>query len=132
MFNVSGLILWKGPGQHPKEQSTKLMRDAMLTDSTGSISLSVWEEHISTIPEGTFYTLTDCKVRYFHGKCLSTTKTTVVSEAEKQDVATQKQNTLVNLVCCPEILNVGVNIFLACNTTEKNQQHTRFKDRRVP
>ena len=102
----------------PKGQSTKLVRDAVLSDNTGSIPLSIWEEHISTIQEGRFYTLTDCRLQYYYGKCLSTTETAAVSEAEKQDVDTQQEKKVVSWVCCPEILNVGVNIFLACNTKD--------------
>lgn len=117
-FNVSGRITWKGPAQHPKEASTKLVRDAVLTDSTGSLPLSVWENQIDAIQDGQFYNLTQCRLRHYYGKCLSTSKSTTVTEAEAQDVTSRNDNKLVNWVCCPEILNAGANVFLACNTKD--------------
>lgn len=69
VFNVSGTIKWKGEATLPSEKATTQVRDAILTDTTGSIPLSVWGEHISTIEEGNFYTFTECKLRYFYGKC---------------------------------------------------------------
>lgn len=38
-FTVSGLIQWSGPPHKPTEESTKLVRDGTITDSSGSIKL---------------------------------------------------------------------------------------------
>ena len=45
----------------------------------------------------------------------STTKSTTVSAAEKQDLTKVKQQEIQNWICCPEILNVAVSPFLTCN-----------------
>lgn len=116
-FTVSGVVQWNGPPQKPTEESTKLVRDATITDSSGLIKLSVWEEHIDQINEGDFYTITNCKLRYFYGKCLSTTRATTVTEAVKQDVSAVQQKT-ENVLCCPEILNTSVNVYPVCNNKD--------------
>ena len=53
-FNVSGTIKWKGEAHVPSESTKKQVRYATLTDSTGSISMSIWGEHITSVKEGQF------------------------------------------------------------------------------
>jgi hypothetical protein len=73
MFTVSGLIQWSGPPHKPTQESTKLVRDGTITNSSGMLKLSVWEEHIiNQVKEGEYFMITDCKLRFYYGKCLST------------------------------------------------------------
>ena len=81
------------------------------------LELSVWEEHINQVKEGEFFTITDCKLRFYYGKCLSTMRTTTVAEAVKQDVVATPKNG-DNIICCPEILNVSVHTYPICNNKE--------------
>ena len=95
-FNVLGSIKWKGEAHIPSEKSTQSVLDATLTDTRGSIPLSIWGEHITAVEEGNFYTFTDCKLRHFYGTCLTPTKSTTVSAAEKQDLTKLKQQEIQN------------------------------------
>ena len=70
-FNVRGSIKWKGEAHIPSEKTTQFVRDATLTDTSGSIPLSIWGEHITAVQEGNFYTFAECKLRHFYGKCLN-------------------------------------------------------------
>lgn len=56
-FTVSGLVHLLGEPHHPNN-STKLVCDATITDDTGVINLSIWEEHIPQILNDQFYTIT--------------------------------------------------------------------------
>ena len=117
-FNVSGTIKWKGEAKVPSETTKKQVRDATLTDRTGSIPLSIWGEHIVSVKEGEFYTFTECRLRHYYGKCLTTTQSTTVSAAEKQDISKAVQQDVQTWICCPDILNVSVNPFLTCNNKD--------------
>ncbi|KAL9951677.1 hypothetical protein ACROYT_G044395 [Oculina patagonica] len=114
VFVVSGSIQWKGPIQKPSEDSNKEVRDALLTDSTGSITLSIWGEHINQVTEGNFYTFTACKLRHFYGKCLATTRSTTISQAKEQELSSAPQQ-LNTWLCCPDTLNVAINAYPVCN-----------------
>lgn len=116
-FMVTGLIEWSGSPQKPNEELNKIVRDGTITDSTGFIKISVWEEHIAQIEEGEFYTITGWKLRFYYGKCLSTTRTTTVTKAARQSVADVPKNNQT-IVCCPEILNVSVNMYPVCNNKD--------------
>ena len=59
---------------------------------------------------------TNSRFRHFYGKCLATTKLTVVSLAEAQDITKAVEQRKDHSLCCPEILNVHVISFLACNS----------------
>ena len=62
-FTVSGCIKWLGEPFKP-EHATKMVREAEITDPTGTINLSVWDSHIQQIEDNQFYTVTNCKL--FH------------------------------------------------------------------
>ena len=62
IFTVSGMIKWSGP-EITTEKNGAVMRNALLCDSTGTIKLSVWEDHIKQLEEHKFYTITDTKLR---------------------------------------------------------------------
>ena len=81
IFTVSGMIKWSGP-QTTSEKNGAVVRNVLLCDSTGTIELSIWQDHIKELDENKFYTITDTKLRYYYGKCLSTTKTTQITTAE--------------------------------------------------
>lgn len=108
VFNISGTLKWNGEAHIPSEKTTQMVRDSTFTDSTGSMPLSV----------GKFYAITNCRLRHFYGKCLATTKLTVVSTAEAQDITKAVEQRKDNLLCCPDILNVHVDSFLACNSKD--------------
>ena len=116
-FAVSGQIQWSAPAQKPNEDSEKQVRDGTITDSTGSIKLSVWEEHIEETQEGEFYTVTGCKLRFYYGKCLSTSREITVTGAAKQALpdTPKKESTIL---CYPEILNVAINMYPVYNNKD--------------
>lgn len=118
VFTVSGSIKWKGPAQRPNETSTKQVRDATLTDNSGSITLSIWGEHITQVTEEQFFTFTACKLRFYYGRCLTTTHATNVSKAEAQELSTASQEQLQSWICCPEVLNATVNAYPVCNNKD--------------
>ncbi len=64
----------------------------------------------------------DCRLRHFYSKGLTITQSTTVMEAEAQEVDTKNDNKLVNWGCCPEVLNVGANVFLGL-------QHQRLQNK---
>ena len=84
---MSGTIKWKGEAHVLSESIKKQVRDATLTDSTGSISMSILGELISAVKEGQFYTFTESRLRQYYGKCLTTTQLTTVSVAQNQDIS---------------------------------------------
>jgi hypothetical protein len=112
---VSGSVSWSGPAHAPADQSSKSVREGTLTDDSGTIKISVWEDHINQIQQEKFYTISSCKLRYFYGKCLATTKTTTVTDAEEQDISAVEKKVINNFICCPEIMNVSVNTYPICN-----------------
>ena len=108
-FTVSGCVLWTAPAHAPADNSSKSVREGTLTDNSGSIKISVWEDHINQIKQEKFYTISNCKLRYFFGKRLATTKTTTITDAEEQDVSTVEKEV---------IMNVPVNTYPVCNKKE--------------
>lgn len=72
----SGKALLKFP---PKKQ--QMVRDATVTDLTRAMSMSVWGEEISAT------LLTDCRLHHYYGRCLTTTKTTVISSVLKNKMS---------------------------------------------
>lgn len=124
IFTVSGMIKWKGP-QTTTEKNGAMVRNALLCDSTGTIELSVWEDYINQLDENKFYTITDTKLKYYYGKCLSTTKTTQIMTAEPQDLSQgtiTKDNT--QWLCCPSIMNVAINTYPVCNNKDCSKKIT--------
>lgn len=102
------MIKWSGP-ETTTEKNGAVVRNALLCNSTGTIKLSVWEDHIKQLAENKFYTITDTKLRHYCGKCLSTTKTTQIMNAVPQDLSQgtmTKDNT--QWLCCPSIMNVAI------------------------
>ena len=59
-FNVSGTIKWKGEAHVLSESTKKQVRGATLTDSTGSIPMSILGVHITSVMEGEFYAIKEC------------------------------------------------------------------------
>lgn len=124
IFTVSGMIKWSSP-ETTTEKNGAVVRNALLCDSTGTIELSVWQDHIKQLEENKFYTITDTKLRYYYGKCLSTTKTTQIMNAEPQDLSQAtitKDNT--QWLCCPSIMNVAINAYPVCNNKDCSKKIT--------
>lgn len=115
-FDVSGTIKWKGEAHVSSESTKKQVRDATRTDSTGSIPMG---EHITSVNKGEFYTFTECRLRQYYGKCLTTTQLSTVSVAEKQDISKAVQQDVQTWIGCPDILNVAVNPFLMCSNEDR-------------
>ena len=72
VHGIRTYLISSGSPQRPNEESNKIVRDGTISDSTGFIKISVWEKHIEQIEEGGFYPITDYKLQYYYGKCLST------------------------------------------------------------
>ena len=73
-------------------KSTKRVRDGILVDSTGSIKISAWGmPQVDQLEDGNFYTLANCEMYFYYGKCLATSKRTLVSKADSQDNNTSNQ-----------------------------------------
>ena len=117
-FTVSGCIKWLGEPVKP-EHATKLVREAEITDTTGTINLSVWDDYIKQIDGEKFYTVTNCKLKQYFGKRLATTVNTSISQAEEQDIShVQPTQNQANWVCCPEIMNVYPSVYPVCNNRD--------------
>jgi len=116
-ITVSGTVKWNGDSKTPNNSNRKV-RDGKLMDSSGVIDISIWEDHILQIKEGEFFQITNCKVKHFYGKKLSTSHETVIQPAEQQDItdATLKTAALKPRICCPEIQNVVIDTHAICNT----------------
>jgi len=116
-ITVSGTVKWNGDSKTPNNSNRKV-RDGKLMDSSGVIDISIWEDHILQIKEGEFFQITNCKVKHFYGKKLSTSHETVIQPAEQQDItdATLKTAALKPRICCPEIQNVIIDTHAICNT----------------
>ena len=124
IFTVSGMIKWSGP-RTTTEKNGAVVRNALLCDSTGTLELPVWQDHIKELDENKFYTITDTKLRYYYGKCLSTTKTTQIMTAESQDLSrgTITKDT-TQWLCCPSIMNVAINAYPVCNNEDCSKKIT--------
>ena len=116
-ITVSGTVKWEGEPKTPNN-TKRQVRDGKLIDSSGVIDISVWEDHILQIKEGEFFQISNCKVKHFYGKKLSTSPETVILPAEQQNItdANLKTAALKPRLCCPEIQNVVIDIHAICNT----------------
>ena len=118
-FTVSGCI--KSLGEPVKLQhATKMVREAELTDPSGTINLSVWEDrHMQQIENKQFYTVSNCKLKQYFGKRLATTVNTTVTKAKEQDISHIEQSQdKQNCVCCPEIMNIYPTVYQVCNNKD--------------
>lgn len=117
-FTVSGCIKWIGEPMKP-EHATKMVREAELTDPSGTINLSVWDSHMQQIEDKQFYTVTNCKLKQYFGKRLATTVNTAVTKAKEQDIShVEQSHNKQNWVCCPEIMNVYPTVYPVCNNKD--------------
>ena len=76
-------LKWNGDPKTPNNSNCKV-GDGKSIDSAGVINISVWEDHILQIKEGECFQMTNCKVKHFYGKKLSTSHETVIQLAEQQ------------------------------------------------
>ena len=131
IFSVCGTVKWKGETHIPSNKTDKMVRNGTLTDSSGSIPISIWGECITLIEESKFYNITNCRLCYFYGKCLTTTLTTKLSPAKEQNISEIVEQRHENSICCPEVLNVAVNSFLACNNRDCKKRSTQTQDQKL-
>ena len=109
-----GILLFLAP-----EHATKMVREAEITDPTGTINLSVWDSHIQQIEDNQFYTMTNCKLKQYFGKRLATTVNTTITKAQEQDIShVEPSHKQANWVCCPEILNIYPTVYPVCNNKD--------------
>lgn len=90
-FSVKGKLVWKGKIRSP-QKCKQSVRDAILCDSTGTIPISIWEEHHGKIIDGQFYSLSNVKLRHFNDKQLSTLPFTEIAEIESFGVGHSEIN----------------------------------------
>ena len=69
--NVKGRLAFSREVKSP-EKCKQSAKDALLTDSTETIPLSVWEEYFGSLLTDSFYELPNLKLRSFNGKTLTT------------------------------------------------------------
>lgn len=101
-FTASVCIKWLGEPVKT-EHLTKKVREAKITDPTGTINLSVWDSRIQQIEQKKFYTVTNCKLKQYFAKRIATTVTTTVTKAQEQDISHVKPSqNQPNRVCCLE------------------------------
>ena len=112
VFDIKGKLVWQSQPRCPP-RCYQSVRDAIITDATGSIPLAVWEEHFDKIQDNTFYKFTNLKLRIFNGKNLSTQRFTEVESVPQFDVT--QESSASKSVCCPSVLNGSVNIYPTCN-----------------
>ena len=102
-----------------KEKCKQSVKDALLTDSTGTISLSLWEEHFGCLVIDHFYELSNLKFRYFNGKTWTFLPLTDMQEIDAFETqAVVVENYENKTACCPAILNIVVNIYPTCNNKQ--------------
>ena len=87
-----------------------------------AIDLSIRGQQIDQIKEESFYTLTNCKLRFYYGKCLSTTRITDANSLNISSVPLRSQSE--NWICCPQILNVAFNSYQVCNNKDCSKKIT--------
>ena len=80
-INVKVRLVFSGEVK-PPENCKQSVKDALLTDSTGTISLSVREEHFGSFIIDRFYELSNLKLRSFNGKMLATLSLTDIKEID--------------------------------------------------
>ena len=116
MVTVCGTVKWDSQSLK-QENCNKNVRDGKLIDSSGAVDISIWGEPINTIEEGKFYKITNCKRRFFHGKKLSTTQESVITESEEQDISKPliQPAQMSTVLCCPETQNVTIDYHAICN-----------------
>ena len=97
------------------QNSKRPVRDGKLVDSTGTIDISIWSDHISLIKEGDFFEISNCTVKYYYGLKISTTTETIIKPAEKQNMlsslksAAQKYKMSSSLMQCATPKDVRAN-----------------------
>ena len=125
MVTVSGLIRWDSEASTP-QNSKRPVRDGKLVDSTGTIDISIWSDHISLIKEGDFFEISNCTVKYYYGLKISTTTETIIKPAEKQNITNVNTDAtaIKPQICCPEIQNVIIDTNAMCNTKGCKRLHS--------
>lgn len=134
-FTASACIKWLGEPVKT-EHLTKMVREAKITDPTGTINLSVWDSHIQQIEEKKFYTVTNCKLKQYFAKRLATTVNTTVTKTQEQDISHVKPSqNQPNRVCCLESIHWRLNREIAvalkcrfCHKYEKSYPHLHSKN----
>ena len=111
VFNIQGKLIWQSDIRSPSSCSQSVP-DAIIVDATGSISVSIWEEHYTKVKENSFYYVKNLKIRNFNGICLTTQRFTEFSESEAFEIV---DSSVEEIICCPEIMNGSVNVYHICN-----------------
>jgi ssDNA-binding replication factor A large subunit len=63
------------------------LAEATFTDSTGSIPLDLWEDHIAILKSGKCYKMTSVQVKVWSNrKKITTTKKTIITETSDESL----------------------------------------------
>ena len=106
VFNIRGKLILQSDIRLPSSCSQSV-RDAIVIDVTGSISISMWEEHFSKVKENSLCYVTNLKIRNFNGISLTTQQFTKFSESEPFEIV---DSCVEEIICCPEMMNGSVII----------------------
>ena len=108
-FTAQGKLSWTG-GEKTIESLQRNVREAVISDKTGSIPLSIWDDHFAKFDSNhSFYKLTHMKLRHFNGKTLSSQQYTEISKVKPFDVIEVEIEH--EKICCPSILNATINVY---------------------
>lgn len=122
VFNVKGKVTWEGKLRSPSK-SSQAIRNALLCDEKASIPLSIWEDHLPKVQNGSFYIFTDMKLHIFKGKVLNTQRCTKITKTDAFEVVKKKMEH-PQTICCPDILNGNINIYPICNNPSCHKKIT--------
>ena len=111
VFNIRGKLIWHSDIRSPSSCSQSV-RDAIIINATGSVSISIWEEHFTKVKEDSFYYVTNLKIRDFSGICFTNQQFTEFSESKPFEIV---DSCVEVIICCPEIMNGSVNAYHICN-----------------
>ena len=98
-----------------------------IADGTHSIEISIWSDLISELQENVLYEMTEITVRNYFGQSLATSPGTVARVVADDDntitinwdtVQAKQASSNTTTICCPEINNVGINIYPICTNEE--------------
>ena len=146
-FDVSGCIKWLSDAMPVtiNGDRTSLLREAILFDKTTDIPITVWEDHFQNIDEYTWYHFTRLNLKNYFGQKLSTTKSTSITKEDTDTPIPQLNDTEIDhyvnqtnsfqkkeeILCCPEISHVSLEIYFACTNKECKRQVTKLPGKKI-
>ena len=132
-FDVTACMKWLSEKIEVESTNVNYLRECVLFDGTDHILLTIWGDLINTVQENTWYLWQQVNVKNYFGLKLSTTKKTNVTKCVEQREAVtlppsdfdaylehshSVSEKLRKTLCCPELLNVVVEIFPGCTNSQ--------------